>query len=102
MFERAYRIREEINTHIYKASLLISLLEFIEKSGASTVELYEELGKINRMKLTAEEYVRMDDHDSASDVFDEILYSIIMAELCGGNLSVQFSSNHERPEDHAA
>jgi hypothetical protein len=70
--ERAHRIREEINTHIYKASLLISLLEFIEKFGASTVELYEELGKINRMELTAEEYIRMDDYDSAADVFDEI------------------------------
>jgi hypothetical protein len=70
--ERAHRIREEINTHLDKASLLVSLLEFVENFGASTVKLYEELEEINQLELRAEEFYRMDDYDSASNVFDEI------------------------------
>jgi hypothetical protein len=70
--ERAHRIREEINTHMDKSALLISLLEFIEKFGASTVKLYEELEEVNQIELQAEEYYRMDDYDSASDVFEDV------------------------------
>ena len=69
---RAHRIREEINTHLDKSSLIISLLEFVEKFGASTVTLYDELEEIDQLKLRAEEFYRMDDYDSASEVFDEI------------------------------
>jgi len=70
--ERAHRIREEINTHLDKASLLVSLLEFVERFGASTVKLYDELEEINLLELQAEEFYRMDDYDSAAGVFEEI------------------------------
>jgi len=69
---RAHRIRVEINTHLAKASMLVSLLEFIEKFGASTVRLYEDLDEINRREKVAEEYYRRDDYDSAAQVFEEI------------------------------
>ena len=69
---RAHRIREEINLHLEKNILLISLLEFIEKFGASTVRLYEELDAINLRAKDAEEHYRKDDYDAASDVFEEV------------------------------
>jgi hypothetical protein len=69
---RAHRIREEINTHIDKASLLVSLLEFVEKFGASTVTLYEELNAINAVEQEAERFYREDDYDSASEVFERV------------------------------
>ncbi len=69
---RAHRLREEINTHLAKSSLLVSLLEFIEKFGASTVKLYEELESINQEEEKAEEFYRQDDYDSAAEVFETI------------------------------
>jgi hypothetical protein len=69
---RAHGLREEINTHLSRRSLVISLFEFVEKFGASTVALYDELEEINHLELEAEEFYRMDDYDSASEVFDEI------------------------------
>ncbi len=69
---RAHRLREEINTHLEKASMLVSLLDFVEKFGASTVRLYKDLEAINKREQEAEEYYRMDDYDSAAQVFEEI------------------------------
>ncbi len=69
---RAHRIREEINTHIAQASLMVSLLEFVERFGISTVDLYSELDDINVLKMQAEEHYRQDDYDSAAEVFEEI------------------------------
>ncbi len=69
---RAHRIRQEINIHLDRASLLVSLLEFIERFGASTIRLYEELEAINAIEKEAEEYYRQDDYDSASEVFERI------------------------------
>ncbi len=69
---RAHRLREEINTHLAKSSLLVSLLEFVEKYGATTLELYQELDEINALEREAEEFFRQDDYDSAADVFEDI------------------------------
>jgi len=69
---RAHRIREEINTHMAKASLLVSLLEFIERFGANTAKLYKDLDEINQREKVAEEYYRQDDYDGAAEVFEEI------------------------------
>jgi hypothetical protein len=73
---RAHRIRGEINLHLEKNTLLISLLEFIEKFGANTLKLYGELDEINQMAEEAEEYYLRDDYDSASDLFEEIHLSL--------------------------
>ncbi len=70
--ERAHRIREQINMHRDRSSLLVSLFEFIEKFGASTVRLQRELEEMGRIELMAEEHYRNDDYDSASDLFEEV------------------------------
>jgi len=69
---RAHRIREEINTYISKASLMVSLFEFIEKFGISTVELYAEMESIHQLEKQAEELFRRDDYDGAADIFEEV------------------------------
>jgi hypothetical protein len=69
---RAHRVREEINTHIAKASMLISLLEFVEGFGASTMGLYEELDRIEEVEKRAEELYIEDDYDGAAAVFEEV------------------------------
>ena len=69
---RAHRIREEINTHISKTSMLISLLDFVEKFGARTVGLYAELEAINDLEKVAEQYYRRDDYETASEIFEEV------------------------------
>jgi hypothetical protein len=69
---KAHSIRERINGHLMKGSLLISLLEFIEKFGASTVRLYDEMEAINEMEARAEDLYRQDDYDSAAEAFEEI------------------------------
>jgi uncharacterized membrane protein len=69
---RAHRIREEINTYISKASLMVSLFEFIENFGISTVGLYQEMEEINSLEQEAEDYYRRDDYDKAAEIFDEV------------------------------
>jgi hypothetical protein len=69
---RAHRIREEINTYISKASLMVSLFEFIENFGISTVGLYQEMEEIHSLEKEAEEYYRRDDYDKAAEIFDEV------------------------------
>ena len=69
---RAHRIREEINTHIAKASMLISLLEFVERFGANTMRLYEELDAIEEVEKHAESLYVEDDYDGAAAVFEEV------------------------------
>lgn len=69
---RAHRIREEINTHIAKASLLVSLLEFVESFGASSVKLFQELDEINVVEKEAERLYVEDDYDGAAAVFEEV------------------------------
>jgi len=69
---RAHRIREEINTHLDKASMLVSLIEFVEKFGASATRLYADLDAINQREREAEEFYRLDDYDGAAEVFEEI------------------------------
>jgi hypothetical protein len=69
---KAHSIRERINGHLMKGSLLISLLEFIEKFGASTIRLYDEMEAINEMEARAEDLYRQDDYDSAAEAFEEI------------------------------
>ncbi len=69
---RAHRLRVEINTHLDKASLYVSLLEFVENFGASTLELYQELDEVNQMEKEAEERFRQNDYDEAAEIFEEI------------------------------
>ncbi len=69
---RAHRIREEINTHLDKASMLVSLIEFVEKFGASATRLYADLDAMNQREREAEEFYRLDDYDGAAEVFEEI------------------------------
>ncbi len=69
---RAHRIREEINTHIAKASMLISLLEFVEGFGASTLALYQDLERIEEVEKWAEQLYVEDDYDGAAAVFEEV------------------------------
>jgi uncharacterized membrane protein len=69
---RAHRIREEINTHLAKSALLMSLLEFVEKFGGSTVKLYEELEDLNDLEKVAEEHYRIDDYDGAAEIFEDV------------------------------
>jgi hypothetical protein len=69
---RAHRIRGEINLHMEKNSLLISLLEFIEKFGANTLKLYAELDSINQMADEAKDHYLRDDYDAASDLFEDV------------------------------
>ena len=69
---KAHRIREEINTYISKASLMVSLLEFIEKFGISTVDLYLEMESIHEVKEQAEELFRQDDYDGAAEIFEDV------------------------------
>jgi hypothetical protein len=68
----AHQVREEMNTHLQKASMLVSLLGFVEKFGARTVRLYRELEEINKKEQEAEEYYRMDDYDSTAQAFGDI------------------------------
>jgi len=69
---RAHRIREEINTHIAKASMLISLLEFVERFGANTAGLYRGLDGIEEVEKRAERLYVEDDYDGAAGVFEEV------------------------------
>ncbi len=69
---RAHRLRVEINTYQDKASLYISLLDFVEEFGASTQELYQEFDQINRMEKEAEEKYRQNEYDEAAEIFEEI------------------------------
>jgi len=69
---RAHRIREEINTHMEKASTLTCLIEFVEKFGASASRLYADLDAINQKEKEAEEFYRLDDYDSAAHAFEEV------------------------------
>jgi hypothetical protein len=69
---RAHRVREEINTHIAKASMLVSLLEFVERFGANTAGLYRELDVIEEVEGWAEELYVEDDYDGAAAVFEEV------------------------------
>lgn len=52
---RTHRLREEINTRIAKASMLVSLLEFVERFGANTAGLYRELDTVEEVEGQAEE-----------------------------------------------
>ncbi len=69
---RAHRLREEINLHNDNAVLLVSLLEFVEKFGARTGQLYADLDAINRREKEGEALYRENDYDEASRVFEEI------------------------------
>ncbi len=69
---RTHRLREQINLHADRSLLLISLLEFIEKFGANSVDFYEELEEINLVEKEAEEYYRKGDYDRVAEIFDEI------------------------------
>ncbi len=68
----AHRLRQEINLYITKKSMLVSVLEFVEKLGARTVTLYEELEDINGLKASAEEYYRDGKYDAAAETFEEM------------------------------
>ena len=69
---RAHHLREEINTHLAKSSLLISLLEFVERYGASTLGLYGDMDEIDAKEKEAEELFRQDDYDGAEQIFEDI------------------------------
>jgi uncharacterized membrane protein len=69
---RAHRLRNEINTHIAKKSMLVSVLEFVERFGASTVILYGELDQIDDLEKVAEDLYRRNEYDEASETFDEV------------------------------
>lgn len=69
---KAHRIREEISTHLFKSSMLISLLEFIERFGANTLELYDMLEDLDDLHEVAKEHYRIDEYDEASQVFERI------------------------------
>ncbi len=69
---QAHRLRNEINTHIARKSMLVSLLEFIEHFGAKTVPLYDELAGIDALEKEAEEHYRRGEYEMTSDLFEEI------------------------------
>jgi len=69
---RAHRIRQEISVYLDKASLLVSVFDFIERFGANTVELHAELDRINDIEERGERLFRQDDYDGAAEVFEEI------------------------------
>ncbi len=69
---RVHRLRNEINTHVARKSMLVSLLEFIENFGVSTVPLYEELSSIDALEQKAEAHYRRGEYDATSDLFEEI------------------------------
>jgi len=69
---RAHRLRGEINLHAAKASLMISLLDFVEGFGASTLSLRKELDAINVRESEAEELYRRDEYDMAAQIFEEM------------------------------
>ena len=51
---------------------MVSLLEFIEKFGISTVDLYLEMESIQEIKEQAEVLFRQDDYDGAAEVFEDV------------------------------
>ncbi len=65
-------MREQINTHRSRESLFVGLLEFVDKFGGKTTQLYKEMEAIDKKEKKAEEYYRMHDYDSADRVFQEI------------------------------
>ena len=69
---RVHRLREEISLHNDRTTLLMSLLEFIEKFGANTGKLYAELDDVSKREKEGEAFYREDDYDQASRVLDDI------------------------------
>ena len=69
---RAHRLRDEINTHVAKVSMLVSLLEFVDKFGANTNKLYKQLAKVNSLEKVAEDHFRKGEYDQASQVFEKV------------------------------
>jgi len=69
---RAHRLRGEINLHAAKASLMISLLDFVEAYGANTLSLRRDLEAINLRESKAEELYRRDEYDAAAQIFEEM------------------------------
>jgi len=52
--------------------MLVSVLEFVERFGASTVTLYNELDQIDDLEKVAEDHYRRNEYDEASETFDEV------------------------------
>jgi len=69
---QAHRIRNEINLYASRASLMISLLEFVSAFGASTGELFDQLEYMDSMERRAEDHFREGDYGAAAEVFDEL------------------------------
>ena len=69
---QAHRIRNEINLYASRASLMISLLEFVSAFGASTGELFDHLENMDAMERWAEDHFREGEYEAAAEVFDEL------------------------------
>jgi hypothetical protein len=69
---QVHRVRNEINLYVARASLMISLLEFISTFGASTGQLFDQLEDMDERKRFAERHFREGDYEEAAGVFDEL------------------------------
>jgi len=69
---QAHRLRDEINTYVSKVSMLVSLLEFVDKFGANTNKLYKDLADLNALEKVAEDRFRDGQYAEASRVFEQV------------------------------
>ena len=67
-----HKVREEINQHLGKVSLLVSVLEFVDKFGVSTAGLYDELDALNAHEKEAEKSYRREEYDAAIGILEEV------------------------------
>ncbi len=69
---RAHVIRENINMHSVRATLAISVMDFVQGMGANTRSLYSELDNLNDQKQEAEEAYREGRYEKAAKIFAEM------------------------------
>ena len=67
-----HRIRRQIDMHIDRVNLFVSLIGFIEKYGANTHILYEGLDSINNQEKVAERDYRQGRYDEAATILSQI------------------------------
>jgi hypothetical protein len=69
---RAHVIRGNINRHSVRASLAISVMDFVQGMGANTRSLYLELDELNGRKREAERAYREGRYDDAASIFSDM------------------------------
>jgi len=69
---RVHRLRGEINSYHMKRSMLVSLLDFVERFGADIAPLYRELDRIDLKESEAEALYRKGEYDSCSAALEGV------------------------------